>query len=84
MTALLEVQDVHKRFGGTYATRGVSLTLHEGGGKRVLTAAYPAGGRRATGDVVHQYELDASLGVFVRQSGPTYTVALTVRLEAQP
>lgn len=45
MTALLEVQDVHKRFGGTYATRGVSLTLHEG---EVLALAGDNGAGKST------------------------------------
>ena len=45
MTALLEVQDVHKRFGGTYATRGVSLTVNEG---EVLALAGDNGAGKST------------------------------------
>ncbi len=44
-TALLEVKDVNKRFGGTYATRGVSLELHEG---EVLALAGDNGAGKST------------------------------------
>lgn len=43
--ALLEVKDVHKRFGGTYAARGVSLELHEG---EVLALAGDNGAGKST------------------------------------
>jgi len=45
MTPLLEVKDVHKRFGGTYASRGVSLALHEG---EVLALAGDNGAGKST------------------------------------
>jgi simple sugar transport system ATP-binding protein len=43
--ALLRVEDVHKRFGGTYAARGVSLEVHEG---EVLALAGDNGAGKST------------------------------------
>ena len=44
-TALLEVKDVYKRFGGTYAVQGVSLTLYPG---EVLALAGDNGAGKST------------------------------------
>ena len=59
-----------------------TLTLHEEGGKRVLEGAVT--GRRRVRPTDASFDLDPTLGVLTRSSGPTYPVEYTIWLEPQP